>query len=87
MLSSLDAGIDDSLAERIIEKRRLTPFKSTGELSQVPGMETIATGLVGRISVNSHLFRITSVSRVKESARTVEAVVRLSGEVLSWQEY
>ena len=87
VLSSLDAGIDDSLAERIIEKRRLTPFKSTGELSQVPGMETIATGLVGRISVNSHLFRITSVSRVKESARTVEAVVRLSGEVLSWQEY
>jgi hypothetical protein len=53
-------------------------------------METIATGLVGKISVNGHLFRITSVARVKDSGRTVEAVVRLSGgtpQFLSWQEY
>lgn len=90
VLSALDDRIDDRMAEQIVERRRLSPFKSTGELSQVPGMETITTNLIGKISVNGHLFRITSVSKVKDSGRTVEAVVRLSGgapEILSWQEY
>lgn len=90
VLSALDDGIDDRMAERIMERRRLAPFKTTGELSQVPGMETIATSLVGKISVNGHLFRITSIARVKDTGRGVEAVVRLSGgtpEILSWQEY
>lgn len=90
VLIALDSGIDERLAERILERRKLTPFKSTGELSQVPGMDTIATGLIGKISVKGNLFRITSFAKVKESGRTVEAVVRLSGgspEFLSWQEY
>lgn len=90
ILAALDERIDDRIAERIVVRRQLTPFKLTGELSQVPGMETIATSLLGKISVNGHLFRITSVARVKDSGRTVEAVVRLSGgapEFLSWQEY
>ena len=90
ILIALDAGIDDRMAERVLERRRLTPFKTTGELSQVSGMELVATGLIGKISVKGNLFRITSVAKVKESRRVVEAVVRLSGgapEFLSWQEY
>lgn len=90
ILAALDERIDDRMAERIMEERRLQPFKSTGELSRVPGMDTIAPGLVGKISVKGNLFRITSVARVKDSGRTVETVVRLSGgapEILSWQEY
>jgi general secretion pathway protein K len=90
ILSVLDRGIDDRMAERIVQERSVQPFKSTGELSRVPGMETIATGLGGMITVKGSLFRITAVARVKDSARTVEAVVRLSGgtpEFLSWQEY
>ncbi len=90
ILAALDDRIDDRMAERIMEERRLQPFKSTGELSRVPGMDAIATGMGGKISVKGNLFRITSVARVKDAGRTVEAVVRLSGgtpEVLSWQEY
>jgi general secretion pathway protein K len=88
ILTTLDNGIDDRMAERIDERRRLTPFKSTGELSQVSGMETIATTLGPNISVKGNLFKITSVARVKDSGRTVEAVVRLTdGKFLSWQEY
>ena len=88
ILVALDERIDDRMAERIEEKRRQTPFKSTGELAQVSGMETIATTLVGKISVKGNLFKIVSVARVKDSGRTVEAVVRLSdGKFLSWQEY
>ena len=90
ILAALDDRIDDRTAELILEERRLQPFKSTGELSRVPGMDTVAPGLVGKISVKGNLFKITAVAKVKDSARTVEAVVRLSGrypEFLSWQEY
>lgn len=90
ILAALDDRIDDRMAERIMEERRLQPFKSTGELSRVPGLDTIATGLGGWVTVKGNLFRITSVARVKNSGRTVEAVVRYSGgapEFLSWQEY
>jgi general secretion pathway protein K len=90
VLAALDDRIDDRLAERILEERRLQPFKSTAELSRVRGLDTVAIGLVGKISVKGNLFKITSVARVKDSGRTVEAVVRLTGgapEFLSWQEY
>jgi len=90
VLAALDDRIDDRMAERIMEERRLQPFRSTAELSRVPGLDTVAIGLVGKISVKGNLFRITSVARVKEAGRTVEAVVRLSvgtAELLSWQEY
>lgn len=88
VLAALDKGIDDRMAERIMAERSLQPFKSVGELSRVPGLQTIATGLGGWITVQGNIFRITSVAKVKESGRTVEAVVRMpGGEFLSWQEY
>ncbi|MBT1070725.1 type II secretion system minor pseudopilin GspK [Pelotalea chapellei] len=90
VIAALDERIDDRLAERIMEERRLNPFKNTGELSRVPGFDTIATGLSGRINVKGNLFRIVSLARVKESGRKVDVVVRQSGttqDVLSWQEY
>lgn len=90
ILAALDDRIDDRMAERIVQERSIQPFKAQGELSRVPGLDTIATGLGGRITIKGNLFRITSVARVKDSGRTVEAVVRLSSgvpEFLSWQEY
>ena len=93
VIASLDDGIDDRAAESILERRRLAPYKSSGELSLVPGLDA---GVVGRLSgsswltVKGSLFRIKSVARVKDAGRTVEAVVRLGGgtpEFLSWQEY
>lgn len=90
VIAALDERIDDRLADRIIEERQLRPFKSTAELSRVPGLDTIAIGLLGKISVKGGLFRISSVARVKDAGRSVEAVVRLSGsgqEYLTWQEY
>ncbi len=90
VIAALDDRIDDRMAERILEERQLQPFKSTTELSRVPGLDTIAIGLLGKISVKGSLFRIVSVARVKDAGRTAEAVVRLSGgapEFLTWQEY
>ncbi|MBW4053963.1 MAG: type II secretion system minor pseudopilin GspK [Proteobacteria bacterium] len=88
VLEALDDRIDDRMAERIMEERRLQPFKSTGELARVPGMETIIGNLLAHITVKGDIFKITAVARVKDTARTVEAVARLSGGTfLSWQEY
>jgi general secretion pathway protein K len=90
VIAALDDRIDDRMAERILEERRLQPFKSTAELSRVPGLDTVAIGLQGKISVKGNLFRITAVAHVKDAGRTVEAVVRLGGaapEYLSWQEF
>jgi general secretion pathway protein K len=90
VLAALDEGIDERMAERILEERRLKPFRVAGELSRIPGGETLSVRLGGKVSVKGSLFRIISIARVKESARTVEAVIRLSGgapEMLSWQEY
>jgi general secretion pathway protein K len=90
VLAALDDSIDDRMAERIAEERRLKPFHSPGELSRIPGGEIISQKLIGKISVKGTLFRIIAIARVKESARTVESLVRLGSgapETLLWQEY
>lgn len=91
VLMALDEGIDARLAERIMEERKIQPFKNTGALSRISGAEAISQRLVGKTSVKSSLFRIVSIARVKESARAVEAVLRMVGggipEIVSWQEY
>ena len=90
VLTALDDSLDGRMADRITDERRLKPFKSAGELARITGGEMISQKLVGKVCVKGTLFRIRSTARVKESARTVEALVRLGGgapEMLSWQEY
>ncbi len=93
VIAALDDSIDDRMADRILERRQLTPFKSTGELSQVPGLDTEVIGRLSGsswIGVKGSLFKIRSYAKVKDVGRTVEAVVRLGNglpEYLYWQEY
>jgi len=90
VLQSLDDRIDDALARRIIEHRAVTPFKNASELAQVPGMESITTGLLTRISTKGSVYRIRSEGVVNGTTRTVEAVVRMAGSqasILYWREY
>jgi general secretion pathway protein K len=88
VVAALDDSIDDRMAERILEERKKRPFKGPGDLSRVDSL--LANKLASRVIVKGSLFRVTSVARVKDAARTVEAVVRSTGGpqgVLSWQEY
>ena len=90
VLAALDDGIDNPMAERILEERSLKPFTVTDNLSRIAGGGTISSRIAANVIYKGSLFRITSIARVKESARTVEAVIRLTGgapETLSWQEY
>ncbi len=90
VLTALDVTIDDRMAERIIEKRRLQPIKRIGDLSHIPGGGVVAGQLSGQVSFKGTHFKIISVARVKETARTVEVVLSMedgTSNQLSWQEY
>ncbi|KAB0667170.1 general secretion pathway protein GspK [Oryzomonas japonica] len=87
VLMALDSRISESMADQIIEARRLTPFKNVGELSRFDSQ--LGSTLQGRATTKGTIFRITARGFVKEAARTVEAVVNMdgTGEFLSWQEF
>lgn len=90
VIQALDDRISDSMAERVVDERRLRPFKAVTDLSNIAGFSSIATGLVGFATTKGSVFRITSQAQVKDSARVVEAVSMLDGDgvhFLSWQEY
>ncbi|MDR3579060.1 MAG: type II secretion system minor pseudopilin GspK [Oryzomonas sp.] len=85
VLMAFDPRISAGMAEQILEQRQLAPFKTIGELSsRVNPLFTSITGLTCQGTV----FRITARGFVKDAARTVEAVVRTTGNaILSWQEF
>lgn len=91
VLLALDDRMTDSLADRILEYRKGTPFKSPAELARVSGMESIATGLQTLIRTRGSVFRLRSEATVNGTVRVIEAVVRLTGGVepakLYWREY
>jgi general secretion pathway protein K len=53
LLAALDDGIDERMAERILEERRLKPFRYPGELSRIPGAEAISQRLTGKVNVRA----------------------------------
>lgn len=91
VLMALDEQIDERMADRIIEERKLKPFASPGELSRIIGADTISQRLVGKIGVKSNLFKVYALSKAHDSARAIEAVVRIpdsgNADILFWQEY
>ena len=83
---ALDISITDSVADQIIKMR---PFNKEADFSKVDALNNIyrnGNSWGPRLTTKSQLFRITAVAKVKESVRTVEAVVS-SVNFLSWQEY
>lgn len=87
VLVSLSDRIDSGMAARIVEERLRQPFRSMGELSRVPGGAPLSSELGGVATTLGSLYRITSLARVAESSRIVEAVAQPNGSFLSWQEY
>jgi general secretion pathway protein K len=92
VIAALDDSVDERLVETIDEQRRLQPFQDLADLnSRVPGGSALTQKLGSTvIDVKGTTFRIIAVARVKETARTVEAVVNVTSgaaDILSWQEY
>ncbi len=91
VLLALDGQMTETLAERIIDYRKVTPFKSRGELSRVAGMETIVASIRIPLRTRGSLYRIRSSGTVGGTTRVIEAVVNLSAgsspATLYWREY
>jgi general secretion pathway protein K len=91
VLAALGEQVSNSMVERVMEHQNdpNNPIKLIGEFStKVPGLEAVAQGVPGMINVKGKTYRITSVGRVRDSARTIEAVVRVGTQgFLSWREY
>jgi len=95
LIACLDEQMTDELAGRIAEYRATTPLKSSAELqNNVPGMGTLApilvhNGVIRAGEQKGKVFRILSQATVNETARVIEAVVRIGGQppFLYWREY
>lgn len=91
ILAALDENMTDELVRRIMEYRKETPFKAKGDLAKVAGMDRVNTLLLNKnIMTKGNVFRLVATARIGETARTIEAVVRMDGtlpEFLYWREY
>jgi general secretion pathway protein K len=90
VLAALGEQMSDSMIERVMERQKdpNNPFKTTADFDKVPGLNVVADGISNMIGVMGKTYRITSVGRVRDSARTIEVVVRVGTQgFLSWREY
>lgn len=91
VLLALDEKMTPSLAERIIDYRKSTPFKTRGELSRIAGMETIVASIRMPLRTRGSIFRIRSEGRVNGTSRIIEMVTNLSvtstPRTIYWREY
>ena len=90
ILASLDDALTDDLVKRITDRRKSEPFKTPADLVKVAGLEHIATRLQTRITTKGAVYRLMATAKIGETARTIEAVVRVRvglPEFLYWREY
>ncbi|SNB47414.1 type II secretion system minor pseudopilin GspK [Geobacter sp. DSM 9736] len=88
VLAALTDRMNLELAKQVDEYREKSPFKNISELGLVPGVE-VPPELQSGASVTPSLYRIVSEATVRETTRTVEAVVPSSnlGQYLYWREF
>jgi general secretion pathway protein K len=92
VIAALEDMTDD-LTARVLEYRKTTPFKDKSDIVKVAGMQTIGQKLQTIITAKGTVYRIRSVASVRETSRTVEAVVRITGSapkaytILYWREF
>jgi general secretion pathway protein K len=91
VLMSLSENINDDLAQRVTEYRRLTPFEQKEHLQKVPGFgSTVYNPVSGMITVKGRHFAINSSAESDGVKRIVEAVLDASlspARFEYWKEY
>lgn len=89
VLAALDPQMSDSVVNRVDQERRQlpAPFTTKGTFEKVSELDAVARALQGMLDVKGSTYRIVSVAKVNDTARKVEAVYRIPGGCLSWQEY
>ncbi|NOZ70088.1 MAG: type II secretion system minor pseudopilin GspK [Deferribacteres bacterium] len=86
VIVSLHKDITETLAKRIIDYRKDTPFEEPSYVQRVSGMEATGMLLIGRIESKSSYFRVISMAKVDEISRVIESVMDTSGNIYFWRE-
>ena len=87
VLMSLSGEMSKDLADRIITRRQMEPFKNTGELSTVAGFEKLGMELLPRITASSSAIGLRATAEEDGITRIVEGVVDANGRIIYWREY
>ncbi len=90
LIMALHNDISEELANKIIEKRQESPFKSKGDFVNLPGMNVIGINISDIITVKSTSFLINLTASKDDLQEYVEAAFDLSdGQVNTryWKEY
>jgi general secretion pathway protein K len=95
VIMSLDPGITKELAERVVEYRKLNPFKAPGELTKVGFDGALINSMSDMIitdtaSAGAFNFRIRSIAEESRIKRVIETVVEKRGRTVGvkyWKEY
>ena len=89
VIAALDDRLSDDLVERILEFRKTRPIKGLMDLNSIPGLDSITTSFVDKITYSGSVYRIHAEGKVGESVSVAEAVVRMGTRpaILYWREY
>jgi general secretion pathway protein K len=82
-------GVDEQMAERVIEYRKVTPFTPANGLGNVPGFETLGVALTSYITTGRSVFHVTATAEYGGIKRTIDSVLQVSGlsaTVRYWKE-
>jgi general secretion pathway protein K len=87
VLVGLHPDMTETLAERIMDYRKNSPFEDSSHIQRVSGMEVIGPLLIGKvITVKSSYFRLIAEATVDEITRITESVIDSSQKVQYWKE-
>jgi general secretion pathway protein K len=87
VLMTLSGDINEDMAKRIISYRRISPFKSVGNITKVAGFETLGLKLTKLITVKSKAFSVTSTAvSTGGIKKVIHCVLNPAGLVIYWEE-
>jgi len=91
LIAALDATMTDSLAQQIVDERKVNPFTTNTDLgNRVSAMTALSQSLASNSIImqkeKGAVYRLISRAQVKETTRVIEAVVR-GVQILYWREY
>jgi type II secretory pathway component PulK len=86
VLVSLDKNMTESLAERIIDFRKDSPFETVDQVQNISGLKTIGINIIGKSDVRSKNFRVMTRATVNDIPRIIETVIDTNSKIYFWRE-
>lgn len=86
VLVSLDKDMTESLAERIIDFRKDSPFDNRSQIQNISGLKQIGIRIYSESDVRSKNFRVMTRASVNDITRIIETVMDSQSKIYFWRE-